>query len=149
MIVFRLPRPPSVNNLFFTARNNRRAPTRRYQAWRAEAHRLIMVQRVGQSWPILGAYRLTATIERRKSRTMDLDNAVKAVSDALVHMGIVSDDRHAEEIVLRWGDVAGCEVRIEAAEEARDAKEDRMEPGNGGSPDRAAGRRVPAGGDRA
>ena len=74
----------------------------------------IMVQRVGQEWPIEGGYRLELIV-RRDARKRDLDNSgLKAVQDALVRMAIISDDSLAEEIVLRWGKVAGCEVRVES-----------------------------------
>jgi len=111
VITFRLPRPPSVNNLFFTTKRGSRARTDRYQRWRNEAHQLIMVQRVGQPWPLVGRYTLSLVIERGRG---DLGNCEKAVSDALVYMGIVADDSLAEEIHLRWGAVEGCAVEIEA-----------------------------------
>jgi Holliday junction resolvase RusA-like endonuclease len=110
---FRLPRPPSVNNLFLT-KGRLRIPTPAYKAWRAEAYKMIMVQRVGQvRTPIAGPYRAELVVQRSRG---DLDNFYKAVSDALVHMGVIVDDSFADEIHLYWGDVEGCMVTVEPME---------------------------------
>jgi Holliday junction resolvase RusA-like endonuclease len=111
-VTFRLSRPPSVNNLFFTAKGGKRHLSAPYRNWRAAAHRQIMLQRVGQHRPPFnGPYLISLTIERCR---LDLDNGFKAVSDALVHMGVIVDDSLAEEIRIRWGHVVGCEVTVTA-----------------------------------
>lgn len=113
MITIRLPRPLSVNGLYYNHRAGGRAASRAHRVWRMEAMQEISAQRV--QWPvksILGPYRITITVERSRG---DLGNLEKCVSDVLVKMGVVRDDADAEEILLRWGKVKGCEVVIERA----------------------------------
>lgn len=118
MLTFRLPRPPSSNNLY---RNNRgdsrggRTLTKAHAKWRAEAMKLVMVQRHGAS--ITGPYKLQIIVERKPGS--DLGNLEKAVSDCLVQMSIVTDDQFAERIVLQWGDIIGCEVTVEPCSASR------------------------------
>lgn len=124
-MIFRLPLPPSVNNLFATVpargkKKARRVHSRSYSAWRVTAGKEISVQR--QAMPtkrVGGAYKLLIVADWRErtasnGRGRDLGNFEKAVSDALVWMNIIDDDSLAEEIHLRWGDVVGCEVTVEA-----------------------------------
>ena len=117
MIVIRLPRPLSVNGLYYNHRSGGRAASLAHRNWRMTAMQEIGAQRTG--WPeksILGLYRLTLTVGPPAAgrRRGDLGNLEKCVSDVLVKMGVVRDDADAEEIVLCWGDVDGCEVKIES-----------------------------------
>ena len=134
MIVIRLPRPLSVNGLYYNHRSGGRAASRAHRICRMEAMQEISAQRV--TWAekaILGPYHLTITVERWRTRKAkaadgspiatfvrsgaqgDLGNLEKCVSDVLVKMQVVRDDADAEQILLRWGNVAGCEVVIEKA----------------------------------
>jgi len=112
---YRLPRPPSVNNLYYnTGRGGGRNIGEHYKRWKAEAASLVMVQRIGQE-RVSGPYALHAVFGRCfpfRART-DLGNLEKALSDLLVEMNVIDDDRLAEKITLEWGDVqCGCEVTI-------------------------------------
>ena len=122
MIVIRLPRPLSVNGLYYNHRRGGRSGTQAHRIWRMEAMQEISAQRV--KWPekqILGPYRLTiivAPIFRGSRRMGDLGNLEKCVSDVLTKMQVIRDDADAEQILLRWAglrdfDVLGCEVTIE------------------------------------
>ena len=106
--VYDLPNPPSVNHLFQNVRNIGRVPTKDYKAWKKEAGLCVLAQR-GSQPKIPGGYELQIISGHRKC---DLGNIEKAVSDLLVEMRVVVDDRLAQRIVLEWGDVTGCRVVI-------------------------------------
>jgi Holliday junction resolvase RusA-like endonuclease len=117
VIVIRLPRPLSMNGLYYNHRSGGRSATLAHRNWRMSAMQEISAQRV--NWPerqILGRYRLTLVVGRpdKGLRRGDLGNLEKCVSDVLTKMQVIRDDADAEEIILRWGDVAGCEVTIES-----------------------------------
>lgn len=118
MIVIHLPRPLSTNGLYYNHRGGGRAATLAHRVWRQEAMQEISAQRAG--WPekaIPGLYRLTLVVSRTPrhgGRRGDLGNLEKCLSDVLTKMGVIRDDADAEEIVLRWGDVAGCVVTLES-----------------------------------
>ena len=100
MIVLNLPYPPSVNNLFPTGKSGRRFKSDEYSAWLEHAATCV-------SWKakkvITGPYTMTATFDRPDRRARDLGNLEKAVSDLLVSLNVVKDDRHAQRITLQWG----------------------------------------------
>ena len=119
MLTFRLPRPLSQNGLYYNHRGGGRAASQAHRVWRMEAMQEISAQRA--LFPvkaILGPYRITIVVSRvpRSGKRADLGNLEKCVSDVLVKMGIVRDDSDAEEIILRWGTVAGCEVTLESVD---------------------------------
>lgn len=105
-----LPLPISTNDLWRPDGKGGVCRTDRYETWFRAAGNMINAQRPGR---IDGCYALSLTINRRRTR-IDLDNAVKAVSDALQECGVIDNDRLAEEIHLRWSDdVDGMLVWIE------------------------------------
>ena len=106
--VYDLPNPPSVNHLFQNVRSIGRVPTKDYKAWKKEAGLCVLAQR-GSQPKIPGGYELQIISGHRKC---DLGNIEKAVSDLLVEMRVVVDDRLAQRIVLEGGDVKGCRVII-------------------------------------
>jgi Holliday junction resolvase RusA-like endonuclease len=113
-IVLDLPKPLSVNNLFFNLPNRGRAPTPEYKTWKKEAAKLILSQKPSC---MIGAVELKYTFEHRPRA--DLGNFEKACTDALVENGIIDGDRHAtvKRITLEWGDVIGARVEISPAVE--------------------------------
>lgn len=116
VVRFKLPRPPSVNNLFATIPGRGRVMSESYRTWRKTALPEIMVQRIGQP-KAPARYEMHCIYERPRTkrgavRVLDLDNLIKPVSDVMVEMGIIWDDCLAERIILEWGDVEGCEVTI-------------------------------------
>lgn len=118
MIVIRLPRPLSSNGLYYNHRGGGRAASLSHRNWRMEAMQEISAQRV--NWTeksIAGPYAITITVRRLPTKGKnrgDLGNLEKCVSDVLVKMCVVHDDSDAEDIHLRWGDVPGCEVVLQA-----------------------------------
>ena len=105
---YRLPRPPSVNNLYFNIGRGRQI-SGHYKQWLNAASMLLMMQRIGQQ-RVAGPYTLVAVFQRGRG---DLGNFEKALSDLLVKMNVIDDDRLAERIILEWGDVpCGCEVTV-------------------------------------
>lgn len=102
-----LPIPPSVNGLWRALRRagkTRVIRSRAYTSWLEQAVLLLRFQ-----LPKATAYpvRVTVTIHRGKGwrSNRDLDNAYKAVSDALVHAERLADDDgdHVAEVVMRFG----------------------------------------------
>jgi crossover junction endodeoxyribonuclease RusA len=116
VIAFKLPYPPTTNNLFFNA-GKRRVRTQRYDAWLNEGAAFIAQQRPHS---VMGAYCLTVVATRPDRRARDLGNLEKPISDLLVKCRVVRDDSDAQEIRLAWADGApdkdaGVTVLVEAA----------------------------------
>jgi crossover junction endodeoxyribonuclease RusA len=85
-----------------------------YSAWRNEAVWSIKSQARGRS--IDGGYIIDVAFQRPDKRRRDLDNLLKALSDALVDAGVLADDSGAQEIHLRWrGAGRTCEVILAPA----------------------------------
>lgn len=87
---FDLPRPPSVNAMFRNVPGVGRVKTGDYVAWKKEAMREMMVQRVGQEIP-KAPVQITVCLPDAKGR-WDADNYVKAPLDCLKAMGVIEDD---------------------------------------------------------
>lgn len=98
---FWLPIAPTANNLYentgpsqWAARGRRK--TTGYRQWLQDAGWRIREQRVqpipGKRW----ALRIEAPVNHRR----DLSNCLKATEDLIVEMGLISDDRYIDHIVL-------------------------------------------------
>lgn len=108
-----LPLPPSVNRLWRSGRG-RTYRSAEYSAWRNEAIWAIKAQARGQN--IDGGYVIDVAFQRPDRRRRDLDNLLKALSDALVDAGVLGDDCDAQEIHLCWrGEGRSCEVTLAPA----------------------------------
>ena len=105
-----LPTPPSLNNLFRSTKDGLRVASKRYGNWRRVAAQGLYL---GYK-RIEGPVSIKITVEDVGRR--DLDNFCKAILDFLVaHRIILNDDRPTvREITMRWGNVKGVIVEIEA-----------------------------------
>ncbi len=120
-VTYRLPLPPSTNNLFATVRG-RRVKSKEYKAWLQEAGRAVDQQGM---YHVLAPVRVHLRIKGGAgfSRARDLDNALKPVLDLLVSVCVLAGDTvgHAPRMELEYtedrsGAVATCEVEISRIE---------------------------------
>ena len=111
VIVLDLPRPMSVNNLFFNVPGRGRVPTKEYTAWRKLAAQEIMLQRPRC---LVGPVEITITVLEGRA---DIDGQAKCCLDSLVENGIIDDDDHktVRKLTLQWGHVLGARVEISPA----------------------------------
>jgi crossover junction endodeoxyribonuclease RusA len=103
--------PPSVNRLWRAASSGKVYKSKEYTDWLKTAVMNAKVQAGNRK--IEGSYKLTLEVVRPDKRKRDLDNTIKAVSDCLVHVGII-DDSKCEYLVAKW--VKGeypCTVTVE------------------------------------
>lgn len=108
MIEFRLPFPPSVNNLFLNA-GRKRAATPDYSRWKDQAGWELKAQKLR---PITS--RCVIDIDLDDTRQGDADNRSKAVLDLLVAHRIIPDDskKYVKRVSSGWEELTGCRVRI-------------------------------------
>jgi Holliday junction resolvase RusA-like endonuclease len=110
MIVLDLPKPPSVNALFFNKAGKGRVRTSLYNDWRTNAGWILRMQK---QQPINGPVSVSyALCDEGKG---DLGNLEKAVTDLLVsHRMIDGDSRDVvRRITLEWSSqITGCRVTI-------------------------------------
>lgn len=107
------PRPPSVNSLYPTNwKTKTRFKSKKYTEWLSHVQGIVCL-RSGQ---IEGPVRVTYTVEPfPDKRRRDLENLVKALSDALVANGIIEDDSKIIDSRILWGEAQGVHVLVEAA----------------------------------
>lgn len=111
-VTFRLPLPPSVNNLFSSRRGGRHA-SERYRSWTLEACQEVMAQRgsVGGPGQFTGPVKVTIAFGSRAK--FDLDNGIKGPLDVMTKMAIWQDDKQVREIHAIYAPIVGCEIRVE------------------------------------
>ena len=108
-----LPFPPSVNRLWRTTAKGGMHRSAKYMEWKRHAEWAILQQAKGRK--ITGPYRLTVNLRRPDKRRRDLDNLFKAVSDSLVHMGVVESDHLCERLEAGWVKSGPeCEILLES-----------------------------------
>lgn len=98
MIVLDLPRPPSVNALYFNKPGKGRIKTPAYRAWIKEAGWLLVSQRPKA---VLGEYKLHVLVGPTRA---DIDNLAKAINDLLQRHQVVTNDRKADSVLLERSD---------------------------------------------
>lgn len=110
-IVLSLPLPPSANRLWRTGRGKiYRSDI--YNSWLGEVVWIIVRQ--SQSKRVTGSYKLTILATPPDKRKRDLDNLLKAASDALVKSGIIDGDHLCRWIEAKWVDGdPGCQLIVE------------------------------------
>lgn len=95
-----LPLPTSANRIWRRGKGGKTTHiSAEYAAWKRDAE--LAVKSAGIE-PISGRYNLLLLIPS-KDRA-DADNRIKAVSDLLVRSGMIPDDRHAWEVMVRRDD---------------------------------------------
>lgn len=113
-IELRLPYPPSVNRYWRVWRNRAvKSPTAKKFA--REVREVV----AKGGWPrVSGQVRVTVELSPEKGRKPDIDNAAKALLDALVDSGVMEDDRDVEALSMwRSHDERGdCLVTLEVIE---------------------------------
>ncbi|MDE2020875.1 MAG: RusA family crossover junction endodeoxyribonuclease [Patescibacteria group bacterium] len=109
-MTLRLPVPPSVNSLYANVPGVGRITSRRYKQWQKEAGWQILIQKPPR---VYGPYQLTITLPRLLRG--DVTNRIKAAEDILVKHRVTDDDRFAEGVTIKRGDVTEMEIEIETA----------------------------------
>lgn len=85
----------------------------KYVEWKRHAKWAIGQQTKGKK--ITGPYRLVVNLRRPDKRRRDLDNLLKAVSDSLVHEGVVESDHLCERLEAGWVKSGPeCEILLES-----------------------------------
>jgi len=115
--IVQLPFPPSVNSIWKRGRNKRtKKPVvyldAKYKLWKVAADRMLMTQKPLPK--IEGHFTAVVTFDQSKRRA-DVDNLLKCVMDCLQRAEIITNDRFADSVTARWGDVEGCTVELVAA----------------------------------
>lgn len=114
MTEFRLPFPPSVNDMFLNnkGRGRGRIISPDYRAWKEQAQWELNAQHVK---PFQG--RAIVTIDLDETRRGDCDNRNKAVLDVLVSHGVLAGDskKHVKRVSIGWEPITGCRVVLGAA----------------------------------
>lgn len=105
--------PPSVNNVFTSVPGRGRVKTQRYRTWVTAAGWDIKAARQNwrpESWYALDI-RLPMAIAAKGTRA-DIDNRIKAVTDLLVSLDCVPDDKWLAQVAIRYGDVEHTTVTV-------------------------------------
>ena len=114
MMHFALPVPPSANMAYRNIPGIGRAKTKEHRDWKREAGIIAKLQHRQQGSPkIPGGQPFKMLVKVNISRRGDIMNREKLLTDLLVGLEIIPDDRWCDEYVIyRSSDVAGCEVVI-------------------------------------
>ncbi len=111
--VYELPYPPSVNH-YWRRVGFRTLISREGRRFRARVVRLLALQ---PGHPAAGRLSVRVTLYPPDARRRDLDNAPKALLDALGHAGAYHDDGQIDELIILRGDVVpGGRAVVEIAE---------------------------------
>lgn len=101
-IVFRIPTPPSVNNLYANVRGRGRIKSERYRVWRnAAAWAMRLDGNKPRSWETISG---PVSVEIICGGRADVDNRSKAALDLLVEMKVIGDDRQVAELRVKRGE---------------------------------------------
>lgn len=102
MIVFDLPFPPGVNNLFPTVWAGdklRRVKSKDYRSWLSEAGWMIPRAAKGA---VPGHFNARLVFDRPGPGRIDVDGRIKAVLDVLKTSTVIKDDSLAEDVSACW-----------------------------------------------
>jgi hypothetical protein len=112
---FRLPFPPSVNELYVNVTNqwgpkaHSRASTKEYKAWQREAGWMLRQQHV----PTI-TDRVILVIHLDDKRQGDCANREKAVTDVLVKYDVLQGDqkKYVKGVYIGWAECIDCRVSV-------------------------------------
>ena len=90
--------PPSANSIW-RAVGGRVLKSRDYRSWLEATALILRSQARGR---IEGPYALHVEFCPPDRRRRDLDNRIKALSDAITEAGLVEDDCHCQRIKAEW-----------------------------------------------
>jgi crossover junction endodeoxyribonuclease RusA len=113
-VIVRLPFPPSANILLQRTRTGM-AKSARYKAWKNTASWMVKeaILKTFDRKGVKGPYALYVLAGPPDKRKRDLDNLLKATSDALKAGGAVEDDSLCQRIEATWSpDVEGILVTV-------------------------------------
>lgn len=113
-MTFDLPMPPSVNGMYRNVPGKGRVKTDPYKSWLLEAGQMLSIQWKPPRKTITNEVRVDCALERPKVRS-DIDNRAKALLDLITKMRVLQDDSQVVDLRLRWADIRGCRVTLEAA----------------------------------
>lgn len=100
-LAIELPYPPSVNH-YWRRVGARTLISREGRRYRERIASILALRRVQ---PIVGALSVRVTVNPPDRRRRDLDNAMKALLDALEHGGAYEDDSQIDHLDIRRGPV--------------------------------------------
>lgn len=110
---YRLPYPPSTNNLYLNAPGKGRRKTERYRIWaRAAGNEILAQQRVH----IGGQVHLTITLTPKPNSDPDASNSIKPLEDLLVNMGVIDGDSRkiVRKLTVEWDDADDTQAELGA-----------------------------------
>jgi len=97
-----LPYPPSANRRLTRAAGRKGfVNTAVYRSWKDEAA-WVVAMTVRDSYAVLGPYSLGMVAYPPDRRGRDLDNIIKATSDALKDGGAIKDDKLCQRLSIEW-----------------------------------------------
>jgi Holliday junction resolvase RusA-like endonuclease len=100
MLTFTLPQPPTTNALFLNVRGKGRVKTQRYKDWITDAGWLAKSAAIVDGERITFSGKVHVEYEVSGSQKFDEGNLEKPLSDLLVRVGIIKDDRLIDKIII-------------------------------------------------
>jgi len=116
---FLIPLPPSVNRLWRVGKNKAVYKSDVYRSWLNIVTPSIIAQCYGGK--VCGKYKLTVRAVRPDKRKRDLDNLIKAISDALELTAVIEGDHLCEHLEMQWVEADyECYVTVESIRDGQE-----------------------------
>ena len=107
-----LPLPPTLNSAYRNVAGIGRVKTKRVKEWAKEAC-LSLIGMGLSGIPLAPPYRVVLGLYFGDNRKSDIANREKIAVDFLVDQGVISDDSHIDEMVIRRLGVDRSNPRVE------------------------------------